>query len=349
MSAPDDAELTSGAASAAPPDSAMHEASLGDDKAHLTELPIEQIEANESNPRLDFPVSELERLAESIELEGILVPVVVYPKGDKFILIDGERRFRCARDLGLPSVPALVTAERPEHEVLLQMFNIHLIREPWKDVPTALALGKLADSIQDSEGQEPSDAHLAEITGLSVERVRQLRYIITLPEEWQGYIRSGKVPMNFFWELKRNVIDQLSNRRPQLLAELGEDNVRQAFVQKRLDGVITDTVSLRKVSPIIKFAQQEADNKDSPVDIDQTLRDLVNYTDAGIDDAYEDTVQMLVEVDKLGRRTASMIAAFKRLLSQADEGEEREGIIGLGNALITELSEVLEATTGGGE
>lgn len=349
MSAPDDAEPTASAASATPPDSTPHEASLGDDKAYLTELLIAQIEANESNPRLDFPASELERLADSIDLEGILVPVVVYPKGEKFVLIDGERRFRCARDLGFPVVPALVTAERPEQEVLLQMFNIHLIREPWKDVPTALALGKLADSIQEAESEEPSDNTLADITGLSVERVRQLRYIITLPEEWQVYIRTGKVPMNFFWELKRNVIDQLSNRRPELLTELGETNVRNAFVQKRLDGVITDTVSLRKVSPIIKFAQQEADNEESPVDIDQTIRDLVNNTEAGIDDAYEDTVQMLVEVDKLGRRTASMIAAFKRLLSQAEPGEDRDAVIDLGNALISQLSDVLEKTTGGGE
>ncbi len=349
MSAPEDAEPAATTASTASPDSGTSEASLGDGKAFLTELPIAQIEANESNPRLDFPASELEKLAESIELEGILVPVVVYPKGDKFVLIDGERRFRCARDLGLPMVPALVTAERSAHEVLLQMFNIHLIREPWKDVPTALALGKLADSIQDTKGEEPSDTYLAEITGLSVERVRQLRYIITLPQEWQGYIRTGKVPMNFFWELKRNVVDQLSNRRPELLIELGEDNVRNAFVQKRLDGVITDTVSLRKVAPIIKFAQQEAHNEESPIDIDQTIRNLVNDTEAGIDDAYEDTVQMLVEVDKLGRRTASMIAAFRRLLSQAEQGEEREGILLLGHALIAELSEVLETTTGGGE
>lgn len=349
MSAPDDAEPAAANAADSPPGPRTPEAAFGGEKAHLTELPTTQVEANKSNPRLDFPASELERLADSIELEGILVPIVVYPKGDKFILVDGERRFRCARELGLPTVPALVTAERSDHEVLLQMFNIHLIREPWKDVPTALALGKLAESIEEAEGEEPSDSRLADITGLSIERVRQLRYIITLPEEWQGYIRSGKVPMNYFWELKRNVVDQLSNRRPELLTELGEDNVRRAFVQKRLDGVITDTVSLRKVSPIIKFAQQEADNEESPIDIDQTIRDLVNNTGAGIEDAYEDTVQMLVEVDKLGRRTTSMIAAFKRLLSQAEPGEDRDAIVELGTALIAQLSEVLGESRGGGE
>lgn len=335
---------------AAPDDVVTQEATIGDEKAYLTDLAIGDIEANESNPRLDFPKNELDRLAESIDHEGILVPVVVYARGDKFVLVDGERRFRCARDLGLETVPALVTAERSQHDVLLQMFNIHLIREPWKDVPTAIALGKLADSIEKDEGEEPSDSRLAEITGLSVERVRQLRYVITLPAEWQGYIRTGKVPMNFFWELKRNVIDQLSNRRPDLLVELGEENVRSAFVQKRLDGVITDTVSLRKVSPIIRFAQQEADTTtESPINIDQTIRELVTNTEAGIDDAYEDTVQMLVEVDKLGRRTTSMIAAFRRLLSQAEPGEDRQAIIDLGNDLISNLAAVLAKSTGGDE
>ena len=329
---------------------AAQEATIGDQKAYLTELATGDIQANESNPRLDFPQAELDRLAESIELEGILVPVVVYPSDDKFVLVDGERRFRCARDLGLEKVPALVTTERSEHDVLLQMFNIHLIREPWRDVPTALALGKLADKLEEQEGEEPTDPRLAELTGLSVERVRQLRYVITLPEEWQGYIRTGKVPMNFFWELKRNIVDQLSSRRPALLAELGEDNVRSAFVQKRLDGVITDTVSLRKVAPIIRFAQQEADTAtESPIDIDQTIRDLVTKPEAGIDDAYEDTVQMLVEVDKLGRRTASMISAFKRLLSQAAPGDDRDAIVELGQDLITSLKLVLGESTGGGE
>jgi len=349
MSAPDDADATNDGGAELIPTEAAETAYLGQEKAQLKELAIADVTPNASNPRLDFPASELERLAESIDLEGILVPIVVYPKDGKFVLVDGERRFRCAKELGLSVVPALVTTERSEHDVLLQMFNIHLIREPWKDVPTALALGKLADSLESTEGEEPSDSRLAELTGLSVERVRQLRYVVTLPEEWQGYIRSGKVPLNYFWELKRNVIDQLSSRRPELLKELGEEVVQNAFVQKRLDGVITDTVSLRKVAPIIKFAQQEADNPESPVNIDDTIRELVTDADSGIDDAYEDTVQVLVEVGKLGRRTKSMIAAFKRLLSQAEADEDRAAILDLGESFITELTGVLNDARGGGE
>lgn len=313
-------------------------------RSALLEVPTELVDANEKNPRLDFPQNELDRLADSIDLEGILVPIVVFERDGRYVVVDGERRLRCARDLALPTVPTLITTERPERDVLQQMFNIHLIREPWRDLPTALALGRLADAITAEEGDEPGDSRLAELTGLSVDRVRQLRYVVTLPPEWQGYIREGRVPLNYFWEMKKNVTDQLEKRRPNLLTELGAQAIQTALVEKRLNNVITDTVSLRKVAPIIRFAENDA-NGDPAVasDIDDAIRTLVTDPQSTIDDAYEDTVQMMVEVDKLGRRTASMVAAFHRLLSQAEGQEEREAVMELAQQLIDALNSELSA------
>lgn len=312
--------------------------------ATLRDLNVDDVVANEANPRLDFPQDELDRLAGSIDLEGVLVPIVVYPKRGKYVLVDGERRYRCARDLGHDTIPALITTERSEREILQQMFNIHLIREPWRDIPTAKALQRLAAEIDEANGQEPSDKELRDLTGLSIERVRQLRYVVSLPDEWQDYIREETIPLNFFWELKKNVIDALRTNRPAILNEYGENKVSAAFVQKRLDQVITDTVSLRKVSPIIKFAAQDAESSpDGTSAIDQSIRSLIDQPDATIDDAYEDTVQMMVEVDKLGRRTSSMVAAFARLLSQTQGTSDNEEVKKLGHQLISQLSALLEA------
>ncbi|WP_155900313.1 ParB/RepB/Spo0J family partition protein [Microbacterium sp. 11MF] len=320
-------------------DSGAHNAT-----AELRELNVSDVVPNDANPRLDFPQDELDRLTGSIDLEGVLVPIVVYPRGDKFVLVDGERRYRCARDLGHSKIPALITTERSEREVLQQMFNIHLIREPWRDIPTAKALQRLAQEIEESEGREPNDAELRDLTGLSMERVRQLRYVVTLPDEWQDYIREETIPLNFFWELKKNVIDALRKNRPVILDEFGEDRVSAAFVQKRLDQVITDTVSLRKVSPIIKFAAQDAaENGTGESTIDSSIRDLIEKPDATIEDAFEDTVQMMVEVDKLGRRTSSMIAVFSRLLTQTADTPDNDEVKRLGHQLITQLEALLNA------
>ncbi|MEW6910654.1 ParB/RepB/Spo0J family partition protein [Trueperella pyogenes] len=312
--------------------------------ATLQELNVSDVEPNAQNPRLDFPQDELDKLTDSIDLEGVLVPIVVYRKGDKYVLVDGERRFRCARDLGHHKIPAVITTERSEREVLQQMFNIHLIREPWRDIPTALALQRLAEEIHDMEGRDPNDSELRDLTGLSIERVRQLRYVVTLPEEWQDYIRAGTIPLNFFWELKRNVIDALRSNRPDILNEYGEDRVRSAFVRKRLDQVLTDTVSLRHVSSIIKFAAQDAaSNGTGSSKLDDTIRELIETPEATIDDAYEDTVQMMVEVDKLERRTLNMVAAFARLLTRTSGTPDNAEVCRLGRSLIQQVTELIDA------
>lgn len=310
--------------------------------AQLKELNVADVEPNDQNPRLDFPKEELDRLADSIDQEGVLVPIVVYMKGGKYILVDGERRFRCARDLGHAKIPALVTSERSERETLLQMFNIHLIREPWRDIPTAKALQRLAQDIANSGGTEPNDKELRDLTGLSIERVRQLRYVVTLPDEWQQYIREEKIPLNFFWELKKNVIDALRNNRPAILEQYGENYIREAFVNKRLNEVITDTVSLRKVAPIIRFAAQDAKaNGTSESSFDASIRELIETPDTTIDDTYEDTVQMLVEVNKLGRRTSNMIAVFARLLRETRGTADNETVRTLGRELIAQISALI--------
>jgi ParB family chromosome partitioning protein len=309
----------------------------------LDDLNIADIVPNAQNPRLDFPQDELDRLADSIDLEGVLVPIVVFPKDGKYVLVDGERRFRCARDLGHTKIPALITTERSEQDVLLQMFNIHLIREPWRDIPTAKALQRLAKEISESQGHEPNDQELRDLTGLSIERVRQLRYVVTLPDEWQDYIRDETIPLNFFWELKKNVIDSLRANRPAILEDYGEAKISAAFVQKRLDQVITDTVSLRKVSPIIKFAAQDAADNDGTSTIDVSIRNLIEQPDATIDDAYEDTVQMMVEVNKLGRRTSSMIAVFSRLLTKTNGTPDNDEVKKLGRDFIAQLTALLNA------
>ena len=311
----------------------------------LQSLPMDKIDPNPGNPRLIFPQEELDKLIESISHEGVLVPIVVFPtKDDRYTLVDGERRFRSARELGLTSIPALITGERTEQELLVQMFNIHLIREPWRDLPTARALGRLMEEIRKGTGTEAPDKQLRELTGLSIERIKQLKFALQLPVAWQDYIAAGTIPLNWFWELDKNVIRPLTAERPTLVGELGQQNIAEAFVRKRLDGITgTDTVSLRKVRPIIGFAKADADatgNAESR--LDQILRSLVTDATFTIEEAYEDTVQITVETDKLGRRAETMVANFQRLLGKASTTDELDYIKNIGRDLINSLNALLD-------
>jgi ParB family transcriptional regulator, chromosome partitioning protein len=309
----------------------------------LQHIEVSLIDRNPENPRMVFPEDELEQLAESIAGQGILVPIVVYPAADRYILIDGERRFRCAETLGLTQIPAVVTTPKTRRENLVQMFNIHLVRAAWQDMPTAWALEKLIEELRTASETYPTDAMLTDITGLSRERISRLRHALTLPKEYQQYIYDGSIPLNFFWELKRNVIDPLASQRPKLWEEFGEEvGVTAAIVKKRLEGVITDTVSLRNVRPIIGYAAQDASasGQDESV-LDSTIRSLVKDPEVTIEVAYEDSVQIMVEADKLERRTQNMLISFRRLLSQARNPTEENRLMEIGRTFVGALTTLL--------
>jgi ParB family transcriptional regulator, chromosome partitioning protein len=302
----------------------------------LDEIPVSDIGPNDGNPRLHFPEEQMDRLRESIALAGILVPVVVYQDAGGYVLLDGERRWRCAQELGLDKVPAIIVEPPKSPDGLLQMFNIHMVREAWQDMPTAWALERLI-STTGIEG----DRDLADRTGLSVERIKRLRHALELPKEYQDYINEDRVPLNFFWELKRNVIEPLAQLRPSLWAEFEQGQVLSAFVDKRLAGTISDVIALRNVRPIITYAANDVENSSDSSPLDDTLRNLIKNPEMTIDEAYEDTVQVVVEADKLERRATNTVRSFERLMGKAHDEAERGYIRKIASTLIEGLRKVI--------
>jgi ParB family chromosome partitioning protein len=73
------------------------------------EIPVDAIDANPEQPRRRFEAAELESLADSIRLHGVLQPVVVRRAGDRYELVVGERRWRAARAAGLATIPAVIS------------------------------------------------------------------------------------------------------------------------------------------------------------------------------------------------------------------------------------------------
>ena len=73
-------------------------------------LPIDQIDANPFQPRTSFKQDELESLADSIRVQGVLQPIMVRPNPaveDRYQIVAGERRFRAAMLAGLTEIPAM--------------------------------------------------------------------------------------------------------------------------------------------------------------------------------------------------------------------------------------------------
>jgi ParB family chromosome partitioning protein len=63
---------------------------------------------NHEQPRKFFPREALEELALSIKEQGLIEPLVVVPRGERFMLVAGERRWRACQMIGLETVPVRV-------------------------------------------------------------------------------------------------------------------------------------------------------------------------------------------------------------------------------------------------
>lgn len=71
-------------------------------------LSIHKVEPNPLQPRKDFDEEELQALADSISVHGMIQPLTVRQVGDYYQIIAGERRWRAARMAGLTEVPVVV-------------------------------------------------------------------------------------------------------------------------------------------------------------------------------------------------------------------------------------------------
>src|SRR5690242_11579830 len=104
----------------------------------VTELPISRIDPNPLQPRVIFDATRLQELANSIQANGIIQPLIVRKNADRFELIAGERRLRAARMANLAEVPVIIQDYADEQ--LLEIALVENIqREDLNPIETAHA------------------------------------------------------------------------------------------------------------------------------------------------------------------------------------------------------------------
>ena len=78
-----------------------------------TTIPVTLIDTNPNQPRKTFDKNSLAELADSINQNGLLQPILVRETGDmmnrRYEIIAGERRFRACKMIGMSEIPAIVT------------------------------------------------------------------------------------------------------------------------------------------------------------------------------------------------------------------------------------------------
>lgn len=106
-------------------------------------LPIHKVEPNRNQPRQDFDEEELDALAESIRVHGVIQPLTVreLPSG-YYQIIAGERRWRASRIAGLREIPAVIVEADDKKTMELALIE-NLQRQDLNAVEEALGYRSL--------------------------------------------------------------------------------------------------------------------------------------------------------------------------------------------------------------
>lgn len=92
-------------------------------RGKILNIPLEKISRNPFQPRKEFNDIELRELAKSIQMYGIIQPVIVRKAREGYQLIAGERRFRACRMIGSPTIPAIVQEMNDEKAAAVSLIE----------------------------------------------------------------------------------------------------------------------------------------------------------------------------------------------------------------------------------
>ncbi|HWH21695.1 MAG TPA: ParB/RepB/Spo0J family partition protein [Allosphingosinicella sp.] len=213
-------------------------------------LPVASLEPHPGQPRRHFDDESLSELAASIRTRGLIQPIVVRPRGDRYQIVAGERRWRAAQKARLHEVPVIVR-EFDDTETLEVAIVENIQRQDLNAIEEAEAYKRLIEEF----GHTQED--VGKLVHKSRSHVANLLRLLDLPESVRRMVASGELSMGHARAL-------IPANDPEALAA---DVVRRGLS-------VRDTEKLVKSGRPRKAGGGEIEYKGSHADIDALERQL---------------------------------------------------------------------------
>lgn len=214
----------------------------------ISEVSIEQIEANPNQPRREFDEEALNELANSIREIGIIQPITLRQVDDnRFQIIAGERRWRASQIAGLKAIPAYIRTIKDENVMEMALVE-NIQREDLNAIEIALAY-----------------EHLITNTGMTQEkvseRVGKSRTAIS------NYLRLLKLPAQVQMALQNKEIDMgharalLAIDSPSLQVKLFKEIQKNGYSVRKVEEMVQ---KLKNGENIVSGKKKIASNQQMP-------------------------------------------------------------------------------------
>ena len=158
----------------------------GIDENGILFLDINCITPNSKQPRKNFDDEKIDELAKSIEVHGVLQPIMVRKTGEGYEIVAGERRWRAARKAGLKKVPSILRNLTEEQNMLVSIIE-NMQREDLNPMEEAEALSQMIITYGLTQEQ------ISKSVGKSRPYITNVLRLLKLPLEIQELVTSGMI------------------------------------------------------------------------------------------------------------------------------------------------------------
>ena len=159
-------------------------------------VPLDSLVESTQLVRFEYDAADVAELADSIRAVGVVEPLVVRPRGDRFEIIAGMRRYHAAKIARLDAVPCVVR-ECSDDEAVILALTENVNRRDMNVVEEGVTFGKWLEAT----GKDVAD--LAKVLGRDPSYVYKRLSILEMdPDSLNGMVR-GDLSLHHALELKR--------------------------------------------------------------------------------------------------------------------------------------------------
>ena len=193
-------------------------------------IDIQEIIANEKQPRTHFENEKIQELAVSIQQNGLLQPIVVRPYNGKYQIVVGERRYRACKLAGIEEVPCMVQ-EYDEDQTATAAIVENIQRENLSPIEEALAYQQLLDT------QNLTQEQLAQKVGKKQSTIANKLRLLQLPMTVQEAVR------------RRDITERHARALLKLDSTAKQNNMLREIMAKGLNVEQTEQKIKSKIEP----------------------------------------------------------------------------------------------------
>ncbi|WP_088816017.1 MULTISPECIES: nucleoid occlusion protein [Listeria] len=237
---------------------------------HVEELSIDSIIPNQFQPRTVFNQDKIEELAETIQIHGLIQPIVVREiKDGGYEIIAGERRYRAARHLNLEKIPAIIQNFNDDDTAAIALIE-NLQREQLTPIEEAKAYDALLDM------QSVTQGDLAKQVGKSQSAIANKLRLLKLPKEVQDAVLVKDIS-----ERHARALLALETEAQQTLVL--NEIIKQNFNVKQTDQLIQEILTKKEEAPKPKKPQIRAVSKDVRIALNTIKESVQLVQKSGLD------------------------------------------------------------------